>query len=633
MNKWQKKIIICILSALSLVSPINASAKVYSEATGNGPGDAIYVAGNPDMYPIEYYDAKSKSYKGVIPDILKMISEDTGLDFVYIYAGQHNRQRELSSNRQVEIVTAVSSAEEYNLTQSSSIISYETDGHKQTYSIGFTDNLDKEKAALIKTALGNITDEEKMGILISNAEQPHTLHKEILFVVILVVCIVLTIGGIVVVNHRKRKKEGSQEDYTDKLTGIGNSDYYMYVFDHLISTQSKNLYSVAYLAFDREKTEKQYGVNAITDIEKYTATKLSSYMGSVEYAARIQTGTFVFLFQSENTEKCIERVKQALDGINKYLGEFNDGWGNLFKAGICRLCEHKGVNSETAFYNARQGYLHAVSKGMDCYIGSQKQIAQNRKTDKLRSLLSDALRKGDFKIFIQPMIASHTGTFCGGEVLSRWQNREYGLLYPYEYMEILKETEKIIEHDYNVFEQTCALLEKWSELPYKDMFLTCNFTRLSVEKNDFAKNLEEIAKKYNFQRQRLVIEITEDSLNAEVGNLSENIIKCKKMGFRIAIDDMGTGFSSFADIYDNEIDIVKIERNFVSSCNTERRKKMLGDIITLVHNAGAKIICEGVETEQQSDMLKKLNCDIMQGYYYSRALPLSECERILKSRQ
>lgn len=101
------------------------------------------------------------------------------------------------------------------------------------------------------------------------------------------------------------------------------------------------------------------------------------------------------------------------------------------------------------------------------------------------------------------------------------------------------------------------------------------------------------------------------------------------MGFGIAIDDIGTGFSSIADIYDNEIDLVKINKEFISACTGARRQTMLSDIITLVHHSGARVICEGVETERQVAMLSEIGCDMMQGYYFSRVIPKSECARLL----
>ena len=123
--------------------------------------------------------------------------------------------------------------------------------------------------------------------------------------------------------------------------------------------------------------------------------------------------------------------------------------------------------------------------------------------------------------------------------------------------------------------------------------------------------------------------MTEDSISENSKTVSENIYNCRKAGFKIAIDDMGAGFSSFADLYDNEIDLVKIDEVFISSCTSERRKTMLSDIITLVHNTGAKVLCEGVENLGQAEFLNEINCDMMQGFYFSKILPQIECEKFL----
>lgn len=634
MNKYIKKILLCGAAALNLFCAFaqNASAEVFAVDNIGGYPDAVYIAGNPDMYPIEYYDAESKSYKGVIPDMLKIVSEKTGIDFMYICRGMDNMQEELSRNGQVEMLTAVSADAEYDFTQKIPVISYEKDGMPQTYCICFTRTADSAKKTLTETALSRIMDTQKNGLLISNTDRPKRGYKNVMIAVAATLLVCCLLAAAVLLGVYKKKKKGfSTDNYIDELTGVGNADYYIYVFDKFISDQTKNLYSVAYIAFDCEKTERLWGEKAVSEIEKHAAVKLNTYAGSTEYVSRVHRGAFAFLYQCGNDEECSERISLAVNGINNYLSEFDSEYKKLFSAGICRLCQHVGADSETALYNAKQGYMYAVSKNILCHIGSKKQLVQNLKEEELRRTAGKAIKNDEFKIYLQLIHDRNTGKFCGAEVLSRWQNIKYGLLKPYEYIKILKQSETIIEHDYKIFQHTCALLEQWNTPSRKNLFLTCNFTRLSVVKEDFPQTLGKISDGYDFMHERLIIEITEDSLDADNGILSKNIAECKALGFKIAIDDMGAGFSSLADIYDNEVDIVKIERNFISACITERRQKMLGDIIALVHNAGAKIVCEGVETEEQSIMLKELNCDMLQGYYYSHVLPVEECERILSA--
>ena len=113
--------------------------------------------------------------------------------------------------------------------------------------------------------------------------------------------------------------------------------------------------------------------------------------------------------------------------------------------------------------------------------------------------------------------------------------------------------------------------------------------------------------------------------------VSENIRKCRESGFKVAIDDMGAGFSSIVDLYDNEIDFVKIDGAFISCCMSERQQVMLSNMIQLVHQSGAQVLCEGVETGKQAEFLSKIHCDMMQGFYFSKILPLVECKKFLKN--
>ncbi len=255
--------------------------------------------------------------------------------------------------------------------------------------------------------------------------------------------------------------------------------------------------------------------------------------------------------------------------------------------------------------------------------------AAAQRKQKLQASLHKALENGEFKLHLQFILDCRRSVFCGAEVLSRWQNPEYGLLQPGEYIGLLKESGDIVSHDFHIFAQVCRLLERWNAAPFDRLFLSCNFTRISVSAPDFADRILAIAANFRFDHRRLILEITEDTLTNNPQQTSENIRRCRENGFRIALDDMGTGFSSLADLYDNDIDVVKIERSFTAQCFSPRRRKMLRDILALVHNTGALTICEGIETEAQQKTLQSMGCDMMQGFYYSPVLSLPESEALI----
>lgn len=636
MKRLFKKIICAsLLLIIGCVLKTNCvSAEVFAEITGGGNADSVYVAGNPDLYPIEYYDEKSESYKGLIPEMLNEISEKTGIDFTYILAGKKNSQESLFENNQVEIVTGITSEDtKFEGLDSVIVLKSEYNGETIDYSIGFTKLMSKEKKEKISAAISEINDTKMVGWLVGNAKADLlTSQKTFAFIILIgIVVIVLALIIATIVMVKKHRKKTAIDRLIDVKTGVGNSDYYTYAFENFIGEQAKNLYNLAYISFETTFFKDNKNELIIEEIDKYAATKLSASLVEGDYLAHFKNGVFVLLFQAENKEISENRIEELLSNVNSYISEYINDWDKTMRVGYCRFCDCPGIDAETAIYNAKQGYIYAESNNLPYYVGTKSQIAINKKNQRLMEQIDDALKDGDFKTYLQFFLDGETNKFCGAEVLSRWQNREYGLLRPDEYMDVLTKSKKIVDHDYRIFEEVCKILEGWNKPPFDKLFLTCNFTRISVTLTDFTEKIAEISNKYSFSHDRLIIEITESASKFDAEIISENIKKIHNLGFKVAIDDMGTGFSSLSDIYDNKIDIVKIERDFIATCVTERRWCMLSDLILLIHNAGAKVVCEGVETEEQFNMLKDMKCDIMQGFYHSRVLPFSECERFFLS--
>ena len=625
-------IYLCLFAAIIVVN-VPACAAVYTSPDDGGEPDTVYVAGNPDCFPLEYYNTETKTFCGAIPDMLNTVSEKTGISFTYISASPENRQKELSRNNQAELVTALQAeANECKTSELLPVFEIDSDGISKTYCIGFTEIASPELVQKIKAAFSEISENEKMGFLIANSyNNPEIRVKNRTIKIIIIAAaslFALILAGVIIA---LKKKKNNRSTMIDKQTGVGNAEYYTYAFEQLISRQSKNLYNVIYLATDTEKIAAEYGEKTIAEIDNYAAAHLNSAIASAEYLARVNDGVFVLLIQTSTENECRYKANTVIKSLNGYIREFYPDMDSAFNAGVTRLCEHPDCNAETAFYNAKQGYLAALRSKTPTAITPKSQLAQSRKQEKLRKSIASAVADNEFKVYLQLITENRSGKICGAEMLSRWHNTEYGILRPHEYIDILKETGQIIRHDYNMFSSVCRLLENWSEEPYDRLFLTCNFTRVSLSQNDFSDRITEISSGYKFDRSRLVIEVTEDSVSENSEIVSKNICGCREMGFKIAIDDMGTGFSSFADLYDNEIDLVKIDGEFIASCTSKRRKTMLSDIISLVHNSGAKVLCEGVENLDQANFLDGVNCDMMQGFYFSKILPLSECEKFLRT--
>ena len=607
-------------------------ASVTATAEATGPADSVYVAGNPDQYPIEYYDRDAECYKGVLPELLAEISEKTGISFVYVGAGTKNRQEQLAKNRQVEMLTAIWEDDtDCGAASRFPVFHVTVQGKERSICIGFTDIIDDERKDSIVSAFSEIPESEKSERILAFTLKNQPAGDRQIWIYAAVSGALAAVLTLIIVFAvlKKKKKEQNQSNMTDDLTGIGNRNYYIYSFDRLIPRQIKNLYYVAYLAFDAEKLRGLYGSEECDSIQKNAAVHLSTKTGPAESLSRTKNGVFAFAYQSDNKEAAEERIREILSSLGNYLAQFSKEYARIFAAGICCLAENPHCAAEAALDNARQGYLYAVKNTLPYAFSTEKLLSDTKKDEKLRLRVAKAVENNEFKPYLQFIVKADTGEICGAETLSRWQNPELGLMTPGEYIEVLQETGLILVHDYNVFDRVCRQLQEWSGTEYGDLFLSCNFTRLSLSSSDFSEQIKSIAGKYRFDHRNLMIEITEDTLTVDPLNSAKNISECNKMGFRIAIDDMGSGFSSLLDLYNNHIDFVKIDRHLVAEGTTHRGQKLLNGIISLAHSLDAKVICEGVTTEADAKMIQNTECDMIQGFYYSRVLPLDEGLRYL----
>ena len=231
------------------------------------------------------------------------------------------------------------------------------------------------------------------------------------------------------------------------------------------------------------------------------------------------------------------------------------------------------------------------------------------------------------------MIVDRNERIIGAEALTRWQNQEKGLLSPGVFIEPLKSAGLIDKLDFYILEEACKQLEQWNRTGKGHLWLSCNFTRLTVSRSDFAERFQDVLGRYQFPHNCLIIELTEDSLMDNTTVTYSNILACKKMGCQIALDDLGNGYSSLQDLCDYPIDMIKIDRHILLKFVTPRGNALLQGLTKLGHKMGMKVVCEGVESENEKQRVHEAGCDYIQGFYYSCVLPRDEVDLFYMRKQ
>ena len=241
------------------------------------------------------------------------------------------------------------------------------------------------------------------------------------------------------------------------------------------------------------------------------------------------------------------------------------------------------------------------------------------------------LENNEFKMYLQFIVDSKSQKIVSAEALSRWNNPDRGIIGPVNYIGHMETAGLISMHDYYMFERACRQLEKWNDTIFNDISISCNFTRITLSEEDCIERLKMISQKYKFDKSKLAIEITEDAIEKDRENAKKNVRLCKELGFRVYLDDLGSGYTSLVNLCDYPMDIVKIDRDILLRTTTKKGKDLFSGIVALAHKLEIPAICEGVETEEQKALVAESDCDFIQGWYYSKAIPPEECEDFVES--
>ena len=251
----------------------------------------------------------------------------------------------------------------------------------------------------------------------------------------------------------------------------------------------------------------------------------------------------------------------------------------------------------------------------------------------VQSDIRRAIQNNEFQLYYQPKLALKDHTVVGFEALIRWLHPEKGMIPPFEFISITEETGQIVELGEWVLDEACRQHKQWIDRGVADGRMAVNVSARQFKESNFVEMLECVLARTGLSPHNLEIEITEGTImsNPEASGMISEI---RKLGVSIALDDFGTGFSSLSYISRFPIDIVKLDRCFVSGLSVESDNAAIISGVTLIsHRLGFQVVAEGVETEEELEMVWDLGCDHLQGYLACRPLPADQMDEWLVKRQ
>lgn len=245
-----------------------------------------------------------------------------------------------------------------------------------------------------------------------------------------------------------------------------------------------------------------------------------------------------------------------------------------------------------------------------------------------------ALAEGQFEVYYQPKCNLLTQKIVGAEALIRWNSPSRGYLAPANFVPLFEQNGFITELDYYVYENVCKTLREWIDKGYEPVPISVNVSRCDLYDAQLFSRILEIVNKYKIPHKLIEFEITESAFILESKLLSNFADELRKQDFCVLIDDFGSGYSSLNSLKDIEVDVLKIDISFLPASSREIKPSIiLASVIDMAKKLGLDIIAEGVENKEQLDLLEKLGCENVQGFYYYHPMPISEFEMRLQEQE
>lgn len=268
-------------------------------------------------------------------------------------------------------------------------------------------------------------------------------------------------------------------------------------------------------------------------------------------------------------------------------------------------------------------------------LNSRPKIETEKHRDTLKRFgfindLQSALERGELRLLYQPIIRLADNRLAGFEALVRWEHPQQGLIMPSEFIPISEDTKDIIPIGYWVFETAGHALKQLHEVGGEQLWMNVNLSPIQLKDLSLIRRFTESLQQIGIQPEGFRVELTESTLIDDPQTSIPFLRKLRRLGIRLAIDDFGTGYSGLSHLHYLPVDVLKIDRSFVTRMVEDyRSREIVQAIVTLSRNLEIDIIAEGVETQEAETLLRQLGCRYAQGYYYSKPVSLAEAIRMV----
>ncbi|GEM_PF-1671354 len=415
----------------------------------------------------------------------------------------------------------------------------------------------------------------------------------------------------------------------DKLTELPNRVYFHEIIHNILSqaVRSNKIFAVLFIDLDKfKKINDALGHAAGDQVLKEMSKRFLSILRTGDFLARLGSDEFIVLLNdikhSKYASPVAEKLLQAC--LNPIKIDLHDVYISA-SIGVCiypndgTAIEDLQRHSDMAMYKAKKSggnAFHYFTKELD---------AEAHDYIRIETALRKAIKNKEFVFYYQPQFNLSDGKIHGVEALIRWNNPDIGIIDPDKFIPLAEETGLIMPIGEWTIEEACRVNKSWQDKGYEPISIAVNISAKQFCHQDIPGIISRALTDNGLEARFLEIEITETAVMDNIEITIKKLNDIKAMGVRISIDDFGTGYTSIGYLKKFPIDLIKIDRSFVSEVpKSTNDSAIINAIIAMGHNLGIKVLAEGVETREQYEYLVTQQCDLVQGYFLSRPEPVDK---------
>jgi len=440
------------------------------------------------------------------------------------------------------------------------------------------------------------------------------------------------IGGFVHdLSEEKAAEEALAHAYLhDSLTGLPNRALFSYRLAYAVVKGRRSPGSVAAVLLDLDRFKSindSLGHEVGDGILILVAERLLTVGSDAGVIARFGGDEYLALFEGTGTDAEAEAMRFAEAALEALAEPFKVEDTEVFLTASVGIATTTEVANEatTLLSNAEAAMYRAKLRGGSSVevFGESMRIAVKERMTTEHSL-HRALERGELMLYYQPVVEIGGQGAVGVEALIRWQHPDQGLVAPYRFIPVAEESGLIIPIGAWVLEEACRQLRDW-RFGGPTGSVDVNLSAQQIDHPDIVETVERILSTTGLPPANLTLEITESALMRDAAAALRVLKALKSIGVSLAIDDFGTGYSSLSYLQRFPLDILKVDKSFVDELGQQVEcDEIVAAVINLAHALGLQVVAEGVETEQQLEVLQRLRCDFAQGYLFSRPVPATQ---------